>query len=633
MWVIDKRNSIFSLNRTISLNQEHLISEHLKRKIQNENEIQRSRSEIDHLIVHNFKTYKSLVTILASSIKTSQADCLKYNKKAHDFGQEICEIIPQLQRLYGDKENSFHLLKNLQNRIKVFLDDEIINVRNLDNINGIIDEVLDELQGEEQFPHALLNDYNKIVSSSSFRRLQDKAQVFPLEVHDYARTRLTHSLEVASISREITDIIIRKQPWKKQNKKYGFDGYVLQRIVESASLLHDMGNPPYGHYGEDIIRKYFVEKWDSLKIVVDEGDEGKEVNVCKIINKPKKGPKDGVNVQLYNDFAAFDGNAQSLRVMTKLQRYRLGRPLEISAAILGAIIKYPYNSIEGFEKGKLGYFYSERDIVEQLKLFGSFKEYYRNPCSMILEAADDISYTTSDLDDAIKKGVITQSIFERELSQIKDDGDEYLLNFKEDYEYYIKKSVEERVEDPFAYTMSLMIYNLKKRLIMQTADAFCDNYDFIMQGIEYRGEKHIKEPKELLKFKSVYSREITKWISSLFKKYLYRNQDILKAEIKGETVMKKLLDEFTKAVLAMNFKVNPDTGDFKIQYNKKDYFHEYKVYCLISNNFIENFIEEYSHAESLDEKVYYKLKLAVDYVCGMTDSYAMECYQILSGIK
>ena len=97
--------------------------------------------------------------------------------------------------------------------------------------------------------------------------------------------------------------------------------------------------------------------------------------------------------------------------------------------------------------------------------------------------------------------------------------------------------------------------------------------------------------------------------------------------------MKKLLDEFTKAVLAMNFKVNPDTGDFKIHYNKKDYFHEYKVYCLISNNFIENFIEEYSHAESLDEKVYYKLKLAVDYVCGMTDSYAMECYQILSGIK
>ena len=171
-------------------------------------------------------------------------------------------------------------------------------------------------------------DYHRIISSPSFRRLQDKTQAFPLEENDFVRTRLTHSLEVSSFGKSLGQYLGKKIIEDKIDEDFGYEELeAICTILASASLIHDIGNPPFGHFGEDTIRVWFKENLTKLSI--------------KDLNGEEKKLSDILNEQMIQDFTNFEGNAQAIRVVSKLHFIVDEYGMNLTYALLNTLIKYP----------------------------------------------------------------------------------------------------------------------------------------------------------------------------------------------------------------------------------------------------------------------------------------------------
>ena len=245
-------------------------------------------------------------------------------------------------------------------------------------------------------------DYHRIIGSASFRRLQDKTQVFPLDKSDFIRTRLTHSMEVSSLARSLGQNI--SQYILLNGKDDSFTRQMQSdvcSIVQCAGLIHDIGNPPFGHFGETTIRDWFRQNLPRLTF------EGKPI--CNILSP-----------QMIQDFYHFEGNAQALRLVTKLHFLVDENGMNLTYALLNTIIKYPVSSLEinknsgNIKDKKLGYFYADRDVFEKIQR-ATGANGRRHPLCYILEAADDIAYLTADIEDAFKKGFLTYRLLLEEL--------------------------------------------------------------------------------------------------------------------------------------------------------------------------------------------------------------------------
>ncbi len=238
---------------------------------------------------------------------------------------------------------------------------------------------------------AFEQDYDRIIFSHPFRKLQDKTQVHPLPEHDFVHTRLTHSLEVSSVGRSLGkkagEIILQRHPELAQD----FSLFDFGAIVAAASLAHDLGNPPFGHAGEDAISDFFL------------------------LNETGKALRPFVNDHQWTDLIKFEGNAQGFRL---LNRKEYG--LKLTAATLGAFTKYPCpayfpqrNKNKKSQK-KFGFFESEREIFQliasQLALKNvSENVWCRHPLAFLVEAADDICYSIIDLEDGCRLGLVSLS--------------------------------------------------------------------------------------------------------------------------------------------------------------------------------------------------------------------------------
>ncbi|MGL5352497.1 MAG: dGTP triphosphohydrolase, partial [Clostridium sp.] len=247
------------------------------------------------------------------------------------------------------------------------------------------------------------NDYDRILFSASFRRLQDKAQVFPLEKLDFVRTRLTHSLEVSSIAKSLGRSIGNRLMEKTISEK---DKVTVENvddmcnILSCAGLIHDLGNPPFGHFGETAIREWFENNLEKNK----DGTYTFKYNNYEFI----------LEKQEACDLLNFEGNAQGLRILTKLHFVIDRYGMNLTMGVLSSIIKYPISSLEinneNVYSKKLGFYKAEekafREIVEATGVYNC-----RNPLVYILEAADDIAYLLGDLEDAFNKGIISHDIF------------------------------------------------------------------------------------------------------------------------------------------------------------------------------------------------------------------------------
>ena len=247
-------------------------------------------------------------------------------------------------------------------------------------------------------------DYHRIIGSASFRRLQDKTQVFPLDKSDYVRTRLTHSLEVSSFAKSLAQNVGERIVQDNLDSEFTLKNKEdISNILQCAGLLHDIGNPPFGHFGETTIRDWFKNNLSKLEYKGQSLDEYLEPQMIK-------------------DFYHFEGNAQALRLVTKLHFLVDEHGMNLTKALLGTMIKYPISCLDINKKSgniktkKMGYFYADKDtfknIHDSLELKGN-----RHPLTYLLEAADDIAYKTADIEDSMEKGNISYFQLVKELEE------------------------------------------------------------------------------------------------------------------------------------------------------------------------------------------------------------------------
>lgn len=423
-------------------------------------------------------------------------------------------------------------------------------------------------------------DYAKLIFSAPVRRLQGKTQVFPLPTDDYPRTRLTHSLEVSflggSIGASVESRLLEMQ--EISHEQLG----LLPSLLRTAGLIHDLGNTPFGHFGESAIRDFFVDMFAN--------------NETKLTEIQKA------------DFTNFDGNVQTFRMLTKLHYFGDLLSYNLSYQTLSSIIKYPSGALEGNQgkkakdiaKKKFGYFQSEREeynmVCEFLGLVGK-----RNPVTFLLEAADDIAYRAADIEDSIKQKVISiEDMIGFLLSQ--EMSEEHKSFYESMYHDLMARNAD------LASSRSFHDYVIAQKIRVQTQqlminaviDSFFDHYDKIMNG-DYN--------EELLSVSSV--KDINQAFKDLFNEKVLVDRTINRLEIAGYQAIKGLLSLFVPACL----KKGGEKGSF-----------DNHIFKMIS--------DEYRYINSkTDQSEYDMIQLAVDYVSGMTDDFAIDMYQRLSGIR
>ncbi len=466
-------------------------------------------------------------------------------------------------------------------------------------------------------------DHRRIISSASFRRLQDKTQVFPLDSSDFVRTRLTHSLEVASIAKELgkaTEKLLIEKSQKEGSKIYT-DG--ISEVLMCAGLLHDIGNPPFGHFGETVIGDWYKTNCPNIYF-------GKSTLTGLLEPESLK----------YKDLCNFEGNAQAFRLLTKLPFINNDHGMNLTNAVLNTIIKYPCSSGEKDKKNKdikyhkMGYFQGDKDNFDAItKKTGTQKEgtVSRHPLTYLLEAADDIAYATADLEDGYKKGLFT-------LDEFIDYLNESLKKFKPEMGDYQKKYTEElfgelanlhknpaegaekKVENQDLYAMQNWLDYVRDWFTYCAFYGFKSNYDQLMAGT-HTGEIMNGTNHE-------YSLKILK---GAMKRFIFPQPRILKLELAADTVLSFLLDKFVHAILYYDYKCPPSLPDEE-RARRRPSERDEKLIRLLPDNYVENYKLESREAKSEEEKLYYRLLLINDFISGMTDTYAKTLYQELNGI-
>ncbi|HDR50359.1 MAG TPA: deoxyguanosinetriphosphate triphosphohydrolase [Mariniphaga anaerophila] len=360
-------------------------------------------------------------------------------------------------------------------------------------------------------------DYDRIIFSSPFRRMQNKTQVFPLPEHIFVHNRLTHSLEVASVGRSLGNLLAEKVAVE-------FPGNLLVQeigtIVSSACLAHDLGNPPFGHSGESAISNFF------------QNGVGKEF-------------ENRLSPAEWSDFIRFDGNANALRLLTHQFNGKRPGGFALTYPTLASIVKYPFESPLA-TKQKFGFFQSEKEdyqkIANELKIPEKMEGqlfFQRYPLVYLVEAADDICYQIMDLEDAYKLGILS---YER----VK----ELFLNFYDSTEdKKALKSIEEtlkRVSDKNEQ-ISYLRAGVIGKLIHESMRIFEENYESVLTGsfskslvgsLQNRQEAAMRQVKEIS-----YSE-------------VYAHRTVVEIEIAGFKIIGTLLEEFVGAVVHSENKYN-----------------------------------------------------------------------------
>lgn len=444
------------------------------------------------------------------------------------------------------------------------------------------------------------SDYLRIVKSASLRRLQDKTQVFPLDKSDFVRTRLTHSYEVSSIAkfigRQVCNGIAKNQLESAEQMPNALD---VIEILNCAGLLHDIGNPPFGHFGETAIREWFKANLDTLTYK----------------NRPLSAY---LKEQQILDLENFEGNAQALRITCKLHRLIGTNGMHLTSGVLDTIIKYPCNSKTMKENKKLpkeqrnllhkkiGYFESESKLYKNIKENTGTMD-CRNPLTFILEAADDIAYTFADLEDGYNKHLYTYEELLQCAVEAEDSVGAALLEKLLEEGKLLK---DKREEGFSAHQHAVFTWLTRKQLycISTISDAFLEHYEELMEGTFH--EELIDVCKE--------GRLINALKNLAFHK-VYQASSILKLELMGNEVITFLLDRFVKALIPY---------DTDIAMSEIDQ----KYISLLSGNYLDNYHRSVVHVPEEGIRLYHRLLLATDFIAGMSDSYAKTLYRELKGI-
>ncbi|MDR2854218.1 MAG: deoxyguanosinetriphosphate triphosphohydrolase [Prevotellaceae bacterium] len=342
-------------------------------------------------------------------------------------------------------------------------------------------------------------DYDRLIFSAPFRRLQNKTQVFPLPTTIFVHNRLTHSLEVACVGRSLGTNVAQK---------LGLDANAIGSIVSAACLAHDMGNPPFGHSGETAIASYFSE------------GEGLKLKTQMTENE-------------WTDFTHFEGNANALRLLTHQFNGRRKGGFALTYSTLASIIKYPYASI-ATEKKKFGFFDSEKEsflrIAEELgipQLADNKQKFARYPLAFLIEAADDICYQIMDIEDAHKLKILST-----------EETKSLLFSFFSEEQKQRRLEVLKIVQDvneQIAYLRSSVI----GQLVNECTNSFVKNETALLAGT-------YNTP--LIENISQQCGEAYQACSKVAYKKIYCSQEVLDVELSGYKIISTLLEHLIAAV-------------------------------------------------------------------------------------
>lgn len=420
-------------------------------------------------------------------------------------------------------------------------------------------------------------DFDRIIFSSSFRRLQNKTQVFPLPGSVFVHNRLTHSLEVASVGRSLGtlagDFICKHYDSDLSKESKEFYKFNLYNVISSACLCHDIGNPAFGHSGEDAISSFFYRNEAALKHLFSEKE--------------------------WSDFLNFEGNANAIRILTHQQFGKSLGGIRLTYSTIAAIAKYPCESIAKDKnfiyRKKFGFFQSELqtfiDIAENISMIKDDSNpliYFRHPFVWLVEAADDICYNIIDLEDAHRLGIIEESQCISLLTNLIDciglDSITKIRTVLDDI-----KDKNEKI----SYLRAKAIHTLTMRSI----DVYKSNFDAFIDGT-------FKKPLfDVIKDGCTALKEITDFSVE----NIYNHRSVVEIENAGYNVMYELLNHFVPPIIK-------NKNDRK----KSDE----KALRLIPKQFLYD--EGRTHYE--------KVLGVLDYVSGMTDNYATDLYKKIKGI-
>ncbi|MBR4910442.1 MAG: dNTP triphosphohydrolase [Clostridia bacterium] len=466
-------------------------------------------------------------------------------------------------------------------------------------------------------------DFDTVCNSTILRRLQDKAQVFPLEKEDYARTRLTHSIEVMSICESlgyqaISIILSKDEKYISESKDKENETKKLINdipfILKTAALLHDMGNPPFGHLGEEVIGEWFRKNLGKLSFNSD-----KEL-VFNSSSEPKETLEYLFKGSYAEDLKHFEGNAQLLRLVTKLCFVVDDNGMNLSFPVMASFIKYPTASTRidknaGLLTKKMGYFSAEQEIFKNITSKLGLKN-CRHPLAYLLEAADDIAYLTADIEDAHRKGLISLKTITDYFEEQKED--KLVSRVLDAIQSYIKKAQELGYEDEEDYVVHRIRVLIKGLMIDSMNDALNNVYDLIMQG-EFNDE--------LINVSSACC--IAKTLRKIEKDNIYYCSHILKTKTQAIAVLNKLLDVYVPAIVNWNEKsdANSDKPNNLLYLSLSK---NYRYICQVANQKYKDKSMDELQPKELENYIYNKILLVTDQISGMTDSHALTVYRTIT---
>lgn len=419
---------------------------------------------------------------------------------------------------------------------------------------------------------AFQRDHDRVLFSSPFRRMADKTQVFPMPYDDHVHSRLTHSLEVAAVGRSLGTLVGRRildaEPALGESLKDRDFG----DCVAAACLAHDLGNPPFGHVGEEAIQEFFT---------------------AYFATRPAGGFAAELTAAERTDFTRFEGNAQTFRIVTRLERPLRGGGLDLSRATLGALLKYPCASAAADREAASVARKKHGAVVADLPQLGAVAEalglarepapaaaWRRHPLAFLTEAADDIAYHILDLEDGYRLGHVTTAEY-RELMLPLCATDSEVAGLSEPRTY------NERLDQ--VETLRARVID---RFIHEAGEAFLANLPAVLDGGFARPLAKV-----------IASRDELRAIRDVCFARCYKARDVLKMELAGTEAIQGLLAIFTDAF--------EQPGSIRAQHLQR----------LLPGLF------------EADVSAYERLLRLTDHVSGMTDHYAVRRYRELRGMR
>lgn len=415
-------------------------------------------------------------------------------------------------------------------------------------------------------------DFDRLIFSAPFRRLQNKTQVFPLPGSIFVHNRLTHSLEVSSVGRSLGNDVARVL-FGRNDRLKDLDMFAIGTIVSAACLAHDMGNPPFGHSGEKAISSYFID--------------GKGQNLRDFIDKNGEKLTDAQ----WQDIIHFDGNANAFRLLTHQFGGRRKGGFVMAYSTLASVVKYPYSSNLAGKKNKFGFFDSEKEIYKKiadelgilcLKDNGNEIRYVRHPLVYLVEAADDICYEIMDIEDAHKLRILSN----------EETFDLFFSFFSEQSKARVCEAFDHvtDINEQIVYLRSCIINNLEHACV----NIFIEHEEELLTGT-FEGSliDHLPSP-----LKEAYQR-----CEKVAVARIYNCRDVVDIELAGYRIIYTLLELMMDAVI-----LAPEKAYSQLLINRVS-----QQYQLNSPH------------------LYDRIMAVLDYISGMTDVYALDLYRKING--